>query len=120
MFRPPPPLTWGANCVLFVGSVWKPRLTPGTRAARLPNCRPFRGRFSICTPVTTSPTPDALLSTRGVSAVMVSSSDIVDTARRKSTAVVVLTFTTAFRVCGANPVRLTLTSYVPTGSPGIE
>ena len=47
MLRPPPPATCGANCVDLVGSVWKPRLTPGTSAARLPNWRPFSGRFSI-------------------------------------------------------------------------
>ena len=65
MLRPPPPLIWGASCVDFVGSVWKPRLTPGTSAARFANCRPFRGRFSIWASLMTVPMPVSPLSIRG-------------------------------------------------------
>jgi hypothetical protein len=96
--------------VLLVGSVWKPRLTPGTRAARLPNWRPFRGRFSIWVPVTTSPTPEDFVSMRDDSAVTVSASVMVATLRRNSEVVVDCTLTTLFRDCVANPVRSTLTS----------
>ena len=34
-----PMINGGAYCVLLVGSLWKPRPTPGTVAARLANCR---------------------------------------------------------------------------------
>ena len=72
MLRPPPPATCGANCVDLVGSVWKPRLTPGTSAARLPNWRPFSGRFSIWAAVMISPTPESFTSMSGASATTVS------------------------------------------------
>ena len=111
MLRPPPPLTWGANWVLLVGSVWNPRLTPGTRPARLPIWRPFSGRFSIWLPVMISPTPVSFWSMSGASARTVSSSDWPATAILNSTVVVAATFTvTLFRLWPAKPLRSALTS----------
>jgi len=111
MLRPPPPATWGANCVDLVGSVWKLRLTPGTRAARFANCRPLRGRFSIWVPVISSPTPDCLTSTSGASATTVTSSVLAATDILNSTLVVADTLTeTFFAAWAENPVRLDFTS----------
>ena len=111
MLRPLPPFTWGAYWVVLVGSEWKPRLTPGTRAARFPNCRPFRGRFSIWAVATTSPTPELLVSMSGASARTEISSVLVATFMRKSSPVFCDTLTTAsLRVTVANPARSAFTS----------
>jgi hypothetical protein len=91
--------------------VWKPRLTPGTSAARFANCRPLRGRFSIWVPVTSSPTPESFTSTSGASAMTVTSSVFCATVILNSTLVVAETFTdTPLAAWGENPVRVDLTS----------
>ena len=57
--------------MLFVGSEWKPSPTPGIVAARLANCRPLSGRFSIRAMSTTPPTDDERVSMSGVPPVTV-------------------------------------------------
>jgi hypothetical protein len=70
-----PPAICGENCVFFVGSLWKPRPTPGIVIARFANCRPFSGRFSIRCTSTTPPTDEVLVWMSGVSAVTLTFSD---------------------------------------------
>ena len=83
----------GAYCVLLVGSLWKPRPTPGTVAARFANCRPLSGRLSMRLTSTTAPTADAVVWISGEAPVTLTVSASCATFSGKSTACVWATLT---------------------------
>jgi hypothetical protein len=106
-----PPAICGEYCELLVGSLWKPRPTPGIVAARFANCRPFSGRLSIFDVSTTPPTEELLVWISGDSAVTCTLSATPASFRSTFKSTVELTLTTMFFASyGENPASSACTS----------
>ena len=112
-----PPLICGEYWLLLVGSVWKPRPTPGMVAARFANCRPLSGMLSIRFGSTKPPTDDEVVSTSGDDPVTLTVSANAATFNGKSTDCVWATLTSmSFLDTVVKPGSSAVTSYKPTGS----
>ena len=97
--------------MLLVGSLWKPRPTPGMVAARFANCRPLSGRLSIVLGSTIPPTDEAVVSISGDAPVTFTVSATEATLSAKSTACVWATFTSmSFFDIVVKPGRSAVTS----------